>query len=389
MIVIDNSISMSFLTANGNVRKTETLTAVKELVNSIYNENSSVKVGLVRFAGKTKAGNYRCSENVKEGYCQGGESFYYPGNDVAAQLMQSLTQNKSDILNSIYDLENLDTPYKYGTESSTDIASGVELAYNSFSQTTNNKTIILVTDGVPTEYFGTTYTSLQYGKTNSYLKTIAANTNLITVLTGITDEDSVDESDVISTFGTEENPVADKYYNISDTDLSKTITEDVLKDVKEYIQPNMSSITITDYFPSDITNNFEFSYVAKTSTGVISEKIEDDNTITYTLDELKGNESIKISYQLKLKNMDNPQLLNKVISTNEKVVLKYTDSNVVDHEVILESSPSIKLVKLQSVEETVANPPTGLYASVGVLVVAIIVGSILTISKKKNYFTKI
>lgn len=396
MIVVDNSVSMAFLMPNGEPRKTAIMKATKNLVSSIYATNSSAKVGLVRFAGKAGSGNYNCEVDYNlESYCGSGQSTFYYGGNASSYLMQKLTADKNTMITAINNLENLNTPWVYGTESGTDIAAGIKTAYNAFSGNSNNKTIIVITDGLPTHYLGSYDGDDEFVNTNSYIKTIAKDTNLITVLTGVTEQDTGEGTaeDVIATFGTEESPAADKYYNISDATLNKTITEDILSDVKGYIQSDIKNVTIKDYFPSDIKDNFEFSYVKKPTVGTLSSEIASDNTITYTTSELKGNESVVISYKLKLKDLNNSTLLDKVISTNEKVVLTYVDGSNKDHEVTLTSSPSVKLVKIEEpkndVEETVDNPPTGLYismAALGLIGLGIVGISIL---KNKNYFNKI
>lgn len=64
------------------------------------------------------------------------------------------------------------------------------------------------------------------------------------------------------------------------------------------------------------------------------------------METLKGNEVATLKYKLKLKDMKNEELLEKVIATNEKVVLTYTDLESSEKEVVLESSPKIKLTKI-------------------------------------------
>ena len=104
---------------------------------------------------------------------------------------------------------------------------------------------------------------------------------------------------------------------------------------------------ITDYFPKDITDNFEFSYVGKPNVGTVSEGIDSEtNTIEWNIDTLKGDEVATLRYKLKIKDMKNEQLLNKTIATNEKVVLTYKDINAKDYTVVLESSPKIQLSKV-------------------------------------------
>ena len=53
--------------------------------------------------------------------------------------------------------------------------------------------------------------------------------------------------------------------------------------------------------------------------------------------------------------MKNEQLLNKTISTNEKVVLTYKDTNSKDYTLILSSSPKIQLSELKEELNTTVN----------------------------------
>lgn len=337
VIVLDESGSMSTkIDIENNLSRYDIVVAsAKELTNNILSNSTNVKIGTVSF------GTY-------------------------AQVTQTLTDDKT----------SLDAVYTHGRyeDGLTFTTDALTLAERVFSNEDNEKVIIILTDGAPSD--DTTKDKLIELEGKDY--------NIITMLT-----DS--SSSATKVFGTTENPTVGKLYLIGDSEISTIIKDNIFSDVMEIVKKNESikDVTITDYFPNDIKDNFEFSYVTKPSTGTISEKISDDNTIIYTVDELKGNESIKISYKLKLKDMNNKELLNKVISTNEKVVLKYKDSSTVEHEVILTSSPSIKLIEVQSVEETVENPPTGLYISLGILIVAIVGGVTFILSKKKNYFSKI
>ena len=83
--------------------------------------------------------------------------------------------------------------------------------------------------------------------------------------------------------------------------------------------------------------------------------------------------------------MQNTELLNKVISTNEKVVLTYIDSNSEDYIVTLTSSPRIELVEIKEIEEPKDNttapgtiPQTGLKTILEISV--IIIGCICIIA---------
>ena len=335
VIVLDESGSMSTTIdyENNLTRYDVVVASAKELVNNILSNSTTAKIGTVSYASN-------------------------------ASVTQTLTSD-INLLNAVYSNGKVESGL-------TETTKALDLAKTLFSNANTAKIIILLTDGYPTD--STTKDKL--------LELDGEGYNIITMLT---------DNSATSVFGTTESPTAGKLYLIEDSEISTIIKDNIFSDVMEVIKQNnpMTNITITDYFPDDIKTNFEFSYVTKPSVGTISDNIGDDNTITYTIDELKGNESIKIAYKLKLKQMNNKNLLNKVINTNEKVVLNYTDSTSTQKEVILTSSPSIKLTEVKDIEVPVENPPTGLYISIGIFGV-IALGAVGLIGlRKKNYFNKI
>lgn len=160
---------------------------------------------------------------------------------------------------------------------------------------------------------------------------------------------------VTQLYGTVDNPTYGIVLDSSNMDTNQFISNYVSEIVISQIPSDIYNLTITDYFPVEITDNFEFSYVGKPESGTISEKMT-DNKIIYTVDKLVGNDSIKISYKLKLKSTIKEDILDKVILTNEKVTLNYTDINNVKYEVIQTSSPSVKLYEvLNNVPDTKSN----------------------------------
>lgn len=158
-------------------------------------------------------------------------------------------------------------------------------------------------------------------------------------------------------YGTIESPVYGKMYTLNTETLEKIVTENIYKDINEIIQSDINTVKIVDYFPEDITENFEFSYVGNTSVGTTSETIDSEaNTITWDIGTLKGNEVATLKYKLKIKDMKNMELLNQTIATNEKVVLTYKDTNNADYTVTLLSSPKIKLSEVkEKLTTTVSN----------------------------------
>lgn len=53
-LVVDNSPSMDFVTSTGETRKELVLDSATQLVTSIFNSSSNVKIGLVDFHGETR-----------------------------------------------------------------------------------------------------------------------------------------------------------------------------------------------------------------------------------------------------------------------------------------------------------------------------------------------
>ena len=362
ILVVDNSPSMDFVTASGKTRKEIILDSAKELVNSIFNLSSTIKVGLVDFHG---VGGLLSSS---------GDAY---AGTVNAKLRQELTTDKSAVLAAINEQK------ERKTESGTNIDAGLKVAQKSFSKDDTNKIIILLTDGIPTcdatGMFGTeagndvtTEKSIEVqNNTKATIKSLKdSGYYVITMLTGLdasdgnTDKDGKVYSDdntleeqmvaVERIFGTQTNPTANKYYLVKSADLNKVITTDILADVTNTIQNPISSAKIVDYFPDDIMDNFEFSYVGTTNMGTATDSIDKaTKSITWDIGQLKGNEVASLKYKLKIKDMQNSALLNKTIATNQKVVLTYNDKDNKSYTVELTSSPKIQLTE---VKEETTNP---------------------------------
>ena len=340
-LVVDNSFSMDFAVTEQKTRRELVISAMRTFANQIYAHFSNVKVGLVRFAGKDS-----------------WNSSYSPTLTNATNLMCNLTTDKQTVLSAITAFENLETMQTASNnshcESSTNIAAGIKKANDNFSEECTNKIIILLTDGLPSQdlTFGlSSSSSVIYENTrNTLLKIGNSGTYVISMMTGTSNEDEHEDAqkDVESIFGTETNPTTGAFYNVSDSNIQKIVTEDIYSDVMEKVQNPINTVKIVDYFPEDITENFEFSYIEKPSNGTVSDAIDTESkTINWNIETLKGNEETTLKYKLKLKDMKNEELLEKVIATNEKVVLTYTDSESSNKEVILESSPKIKLTKIE------------------------------------------
>lgn len=396
VLVIDNSNSMQFKTAEGKTRKSILLDSAKNLVNTIFDTSNNVKMGVVKFCGET-----------------GLWSLY------AASVITKSTSQREDVIAGLTTIENK------STESGTNIQKGLIKAEELFSESNGNKVIILLTDGCPNEDGEkNNVADSQMVMSNEKYNTILSNTKnelinidkkgirLISLMTGVNSNDVDENGNVITSteddlqaiktiFGTEDNPTAGKFYNTKTADISQVIQNDITKDVQEILNTPLNTVKVTDYFPEDIAKNFEFSYVGNPSIGTVSDSIDSESkTITWDIGTLKGNEVATLKYKLKIKDMKNEQLLNKTISTNEKVVLTYKDTDLKDYELILSSSPKIQLSEVKGgltstsnknneKDNTIAKgilPNTGINVVIStVSVITIILIAIVFYKKYSNY----
>ena len=322
MLVIDNSPSMDFVTSSGKTRKDIVLNSAKELVNSIYAISSDIKVGLVDFHGLNGMFDFESTRN--------------------ASLKQALTSDKATMLSA------LDAELEASTQGGTNIDAGLQVAKKNFTKEDTNKIIILLTDGVPNadasgaigndisdSDITTEKGQLIQDNTKKTIQDLkSSGIYVITMLTGLdpsdgnTDKNGTTFTKVNTTeeelaaveriFGTTTQPTADKYYQVKTADANKIITTDILEDVTKKVQNPIDSVKIVDYFPDDIIDNFEFSYVGNPTNGTTTKTIDKEKkTITWDIKTLKGDEVATLKYKLKIKDMQNSKLLNKTIATNK------------------------------------------------------------------------
>lgn len=345
-------------------------------VSKVFNQNSNTKIGIIGITGTIKDVTYN-----EDGTANVGENDEndIPGTENNAEIVVDLTRDLEAIKNGIKNMNSSKKKYRCNLQAA------IKLANKSYSDN-SNKILISLYDDVPSIAIGVksriTYGGIygtveevvkeKHAKIASYtkseiLKLKDSNTSFILLRP---DDTSYDETwHNISTgekildfdgspyvkelYGTMEKPTYGKMYEIDENTLSQVVTENIYKDVIESIQPDMKNVKMVDYFPKDITDNFEFSYIENPISGTVSESIDEEtNTIFWEIGTLKGNEAATLKYKLKLKDMNNKELLDKVISTNEKVVLTYNDNENKEYEAILESSPKIKLTEIkQNVNE--------------------------------------
>lgn len=328
MLVIDNSASMTNNTSSGAVRSDLVHSSAKTLISSLLANNTQLKIGIVSFSTNTDV--------TKEGTLEDAKLISSPSND-------------SSTLGTAIDSIPNEGPR-------TDLESGLTLATQSFSSTATNKYMIVLTDGVPNvavNYDKNYYSDDVISKTKTELQAISkSGINLFTMLTGINNSSTVASPStktfgeiITSIFGTESSPTAGKFYNIQDTDIEKTITQTIYSSLVGTAK-SLKDITVTDYFPQEIIDNFDFAYVKSATIGTISSKVDTTNrSITWTIPELASGESAVVQYVLKLKENYDNSVLNKIIKTNEKVDVNYIDPDGNKQSKTTDVSPTLKLTE--------------------------------------------
>lgn len=349
MLVIDSSSSMDEIVEGTKSRKDLVLQSANKLVENLLKANpTSLKIGVVTFSTGT--------EKDDNGYL-------IAGTEKDAQKVCDFTNDAKTLTSKISAIE--------GTGPYTNLDSGLKLAQKQFSDDKSNKYVIVLTDGLPNlavgyndlvSYEGETAVITETKNTLKSLK----NTNVITMLTGISDEEATFRTDGTNTytygqvieevFGTEENPTIGKFYKISDNEIEKTITNEIYNDLLP-INNELKDITVVDYFPQYIVDNFEMTYVEGTDIKNVSSAIDTEtNSITWKLSKVSPGEEVKIQYVLKTKDEIDEKILDQVLDTNQKIEINYKDFDEKTQTKLSEVTPKIKLTKVPEKPVTPEEP---------------------------------
>ena len=369
MLVLDNSDSMNDLVDPDNEqsesRKDLIFESSKTLVSNLLEGNDNLQIGIVSF-----------SSNVDSSQ---------EGTSADANVVAALSNNATELNNAISNIE--------ANGPRTDLDAGITLASKQFTETDNNKYMIVLTDGVP---------NIALGYNNPYYSDDVINTtkaklqqlenegiNITTMLTGIDDEDytpiNIEKTfgEIINEiFGTEENPTTGNFYYVTDDEVEETITNDIYNSLLPVSQ-SYKNIVIKDYFPQEIIDNFEFAYVSDTNIGEISAEVDPtDNSITWTIPELASGQTATVQYTLKLKEDFDSSIVDKLLDTNEKVDITYKDFNNNDQTQTSDVTPVLRLTEPPAVLPKAGM--TTILITVGVAVVALLIFSLIRLSQLRN-----
>ena len=349
-LVIDNSASMRENKVGDITREQAVINSANKLVDELFEANKNAKVGLVSFSSLDTA------KGETEGTINDGK------------LLLTLSDSKSKIKETISSIPTTNAGPR------TNIEAGITIASQNYTQNENtNRYIVLLTDGCPNnDLNGTfaTYSETVASNTKAKLQSIEKNgINIIGAMIGlnstVVEQQSGKTYQALAeeVFGTTANPTISNYYYVNDTaeDIESTIVNKIYSNIIVKKDNTLKNFVIKDYFPKEIIDNFNFEYVASPNLGKISQKVDTtDNSITWTIPELKEGETATVSYKLTLKDNYNKEIINKILPTNTKVDLKGEDSDGKKYEETSTDSPKVRV--LSQKDNTIANtviPQTG------------------------------
>ncbi len=323
LVDTSNSMSTNMVSVNGEEmsRKDLVLDATEALINKLLDSNEDIKIGLVEFATST--------DTSKEGT-----------DDDAKIITESLTSDRT-ILDSAISTVREDV---LGPR--TDVEVGLEKAEELLSTSTNteaNKYVVVLTDAVPNTAKGVTldfYTEASADPTKDKLLDLQSKgINVISMLIDISEREIIltgrDENATFETykdvanyvFGTETAPVAGPVYYISDNEVIDTVTTKIYEDLIPNDEYALTDIVIKDYFPQNIIDNFNFAYLTKPEIGDVTAEVDkNDNSITWTISELKPGEQATFTYRLSLKDTFSSDIVGVNLPTNENITIDYKEN---------------------------------------------------------------
>lgn len=369
VLVIDNSLSMGNSISTGGSRMEAVSDSAKLLATELL-KLDTVKLSIVSFSTGDNEGTI-----------------------TDAKLRTALTDSKDTVLNAITEVSN------DATGARTNIEAGLTLASQQFSETCDNKFIVLLTDGVPNISLGSNkilYSGATATNTKNALEKLDSDgIQILSMMTGVTTDVETAQTNKTfkelaeEIFGTPEEPTVGKFYYITDDKIEETVSRTILNQLVSPEDGILTDIDIYDYFPQEIINNFNFEYVTLPTLGTVSEDIDlQNNMIVWHIDSLGYGESDTLSYKLTLKDNIDESIVGVVLNTNEKVDItteKILDENGQKKVITSDVTPKVKVTLV--VDTTKAPDPipqTGSTITLTVIIgVALVACIVIGIRSKK------
>ena len=409
---------------NSNETKTTYANYIETFANKVFEANSNTKIGIVGMNGTI-------NDSDENNIATDNDESTIPGSMDDAEIITMPTTNVTDLVNGITNMNPENWKYHYNLEVA------IRIAKNNFSDDVN-RILISLYDNVPGIVIGET-SIVHYGgifgttieeAVRNHLTKIVNQTK--TEILSLADEDisfillrpddtSFDQTwanpdtgeidleldgkpYVDDLYGSIDNPTYGKMYSLNNANLEQIVTDYIYNDVMEEIGTAISNVSIEFTFSKDILDNFDITI--GDSSDINIDNLTTDGIMVWNVGSLDANESVTLKYSLKIKDMNNSNLLNKTIPIAEQVVLTYNDSSAKEHTVTSTDSPSVRLVRDEVIEipdpgnnnvnnnnntpidNTVAPgtiPQTGINPIIFVIIALSVIVMIVLVKKNKEY----
>lgn len=389
-LVLDDSYSMT-KEYNGKSKSDYVAEAANAFTNSLFEHFENLKIGIISFS---------CAEQSDL-----QNSTFHDGTLDDAKLLMPLSNSKESIMAKIEEYKS----NEYGQH--TNIEAGLDLAEKNFSSSTESqKFVILISDGVPNLCLNTdttlTYSGIIANSTQKKLKDMESKGyNVFSVLTNLADSELTNPMAPIlestgkrmtygelaeEIFGTQTKPTVGKFFFINFNSLYDTVNKDIYNDILYINSNDLENISIKDYFPNEIVNNFDFEYVNSANIGNATEKIDTTtNSIIWNIEVLHAEEVATLSYKITLRDDYNKDIAFKILPTNEKVDIDYTYNNGVNNDNNSTDFSKIRVkykdtsITPKPIPQTGIYNPTLFYISIAVIL-AFAMKKLIQIKKIKN-----
>ena len=355
---------------------------IETLSTKVFEKSSNTKIGILGIKGTISDGEVDENGNMIWGENNEGT---VNGSEDNAEIILKPSSSSDEIKSSLQNMNSSKTEYR------TNLQAAIRLANKSYSENVN-KILICLYDSVPSIAIGVC-SQVSYGgwfseyataeeaitakhnqianKTNSEILTL--KTNNVDFILLRPDDTSYDETwydadsgEVILEFdgspyvqkiyGTLENPTYGKMYSLNNDTLEQVVTEYIYRDIMEDIRVDIKSAIIKEYFSDEIIENFDITF---SDENIDTTELENNKYIEWNIGDLAGNETVNLKYTLKIKNMQNEEILDKVLSTNEKTEMTYINNLNVETFISSNSSPKIQLSEIkEELTATVSYDPT-------------------------------
>jgi len=379
-IIVDETI------ANDTEKLDTYKTYISKLSEKIFERNSNTKIGIIGMKGPIRDHIIDEDGKIINGPNDEGN---IKGTADNAEIVMDLTNNLDNITNGIKTMNSDNLDYYYNFEAS------IKLAIDTYSDKVN-KILISLYDNVPSTAIGIE-SQVTYGGILSDYNTVEeavigkhekivnntkreilslkkSNIDFIMLRPADTSFDQKwydNETGVVNfefdgspyvekLYGTLEQPTYGKMYSLDEESLEKIVIDNIYDDVIEKIGTDMKSVVAKCYFPKDIINNFSIKISDDDKSKVDITKLQTDGYIIWNIGDLNSNKSEDLEYTVKIKDMKNSELLNKLISINEEVEITYKNYLNNQNSIKLLDNPKVKLIeKTEQLEPDVDDKPNG------------------------------